>query len=65
MRLVLQLVRMISNQRTKGFPEWELEQRRGKTRMSKNEVKQGVLRRLLHGAMEITKWGKSIMSGKV
>ena len=33
--------------------------------MSQNKVKQGVLQRLLHGAMEITKWGKSIMSGKV
>ena len=32
---------------------------------SKNEVKRGVLQRLLHGATEITKWGKSIMSGKV
>ena len=32
--------------------------------MSKNEVKRGVLQRLLCGAMEITKWGKSIMSGK-
>ena len=33
--------------------------------MSKNEVKRGVLQRLLCGTMEITKWGKSIMSGKV
>ena len=36
-----------------------------KTRVSKNEVKQGVLQRLLRGATEITKWGKSIMSGEV
>ena len=33
--------------------------------MSKNEVKRGVLQRLLRGATEITKWRKSIMSGKV
>ena len=32
--------------------------------MSKNEVKQGVLQRLLRGATEI-KWGKSIMSGEI
>ena len=33
--------------------------------MSKNEVKRGVLQRLLCGATEITKWGKSIMSGEI
>ena len=33
--------------------------------MSKNEVKRGALQRLLCCTTEITKWGKSIMSGKV